>query len=305
MNTSDLRLFIRIAETGSITQTAKQLSLTPPAVSAALKRLEQDLKLQLFIRTTRQLRITPQGEQFLYHCRQALALLEQGQIAAQQSLGKIAGNLRLSVPSDLGRNLLPWIDELLDEHTELSIDLHVGDTVSNFFAEQVDVALRYGKPADSGMVSFHIASLPRVTCAAPEYLRANGMPVHPAELLQHQCLLYRRDGQLFSQWLFSDGGKPLPIKVQGKRVSNDTEIVKRWALAAKGVMHRALLDISTELQQGLLQPILTEFESPRVELHLICPNRNQVSPAVIELRERLRAKTAEIVKNAGEFVAQY
>jgi DNA-binding transcriptional LysR family regulator len=291
MNTSDINLFIRIVETGSITEVAKQQGLTTAAVSSALKRLEKQLDLQLLIRTTRQLRITPQGEQFLFHSRQALRTLEQGRISAHQLQGRISGKLRLSISSDLGRNsALPWIDELLDLHPSLSIDLSVGDSLSDFYLDQVDVALRYGKPQDSTMVSFHIATLKRVTCASPSYLSTFGEPLHPDDLRQHNCLLHRRSGRLFNHWEYMDNAKACNIKVEGNRVSNDTDIVRRWAISGKGIAYRSQIDVMSDLRDGSLVEVLPLYQSPPVELHLICPSSKKVSPAVIELRELLRKK---------------
>lgn len=291
MNISDLNLFVRIAETGSLTETANQLNITTAGVSSALKRLEQQLDVQLFIRSTRQLRITPQGEQFLFHCRQALNSLEQGLLSAHQAQGKVTGTLRLSVSSDLGRNtLLPWIEELLEEHPLLSVDLSVGDSISDFFLEQVDIALRYGTPEDSSMVSFHIATVKRITCASPDYLLQHGEPITPEQLSTHNCLLYRRAGRIFDQWDYSNLTRTYKIKVASNRVSNDTDIVKRWAIAGKGIAYRSLIDIHTELDNGQLVQLLPDYESPTVELHLICPSRKQVSPAVIAFRELLRSK---------------
>lgn len=291
MNTSDINLFIRIVETGSITEVAKQQGVTTAAVSSALKRLEKQLDLQLLIRTTRQLRITAQGEQFLFHCRQALSSLEQGRIAAHQLQGQISGKLHLSVSSDLGRNsALPWIDELLDLHPLLSIDLSVGDSLSDFYLEQVDVALRYGKPQDSTMVSFHVATLKRVTCASPNYLSTFGEPLHPEDLREHNCLLHRRSGRLFNHWEYMDNAKTCNIKVEGNRVSNDTDIVRRWAISGKGIAYRSQIDVMSDLRDGSLVEVLPQYQSPPVELHLICPSSKQVSPAVIELRELLRKK---------------
>lgn len=295
MNLSDLSLFLRIAETGSLTETAKQLNITTAGVSSALKRLEKQLDVQLFIRSTRQLRITPQGEQFLFHCRQALNSLEQGRLSAYQTQGKVTGKLRLSVSSDLGRNtLLPWIDELLEEHPLLSIDLTVGDSISDFFLEQVDIALRYGKPEDSSMVSFHIATVKRITCASPDYVLAHGEPTTPEQLATHNCLLYRRAGRIFDQWNYANHENTYRIKVESNRISNDTDIVKRWAVAGKGIAYRSLIDIHSELNNGQLVQLLSDYESPEVELHLICPSRKQVNPAVMALRERLRNKLTNI-----------
>lgn len=296
MNTSDLNLFIRIVETGSITETANQLDLTPAAVSSALKRLENQLDVQLIIRTTRQLRITPQGEQFLFHCRKALDSLEQGRISAHRTQGKISGKLRISVASDLGRNtLLPWIEQLLDIHPLLSIDLTVEDSVSDFFLDQVDMALRYGQPEDSSLVSFHIATMPRITCASPAYIAQYGEPKTPEHLREHNCLLHRRAGRLFDLWQFMTSKSTHKIKVSSNRISNDTDVVRRWAVEGKGVAYRSQLDVQSDLNAGKLVQLLSSYEAPAVELHLVCPNREQVSPAVIAFRELLREKVKQII----------
>lgn len=291
MQTADLTLFVRIAETGSITESAKQLGITTAAASTGLKRLEAQLGVQLFIRTTRQLRITRQGEQFLFHCRQALESLEQGRLSAQTEHNRVAGLLRVSASSDLGRNLLlPWMDELMDTHPALSIDLNVSDSLSDFFLDQVDVAVRYGKPEDSSMVAFHIATVKRITCASPSYLSQFGEPTHPDELADHQCLLYRLGGRLFNTWEYKHQSKRHRVKVEGARASNDTDIVHRWAVAGKGISYRSEIDIAADLRNGRLQVILQEYQSPPAELYLLCPSRKQVTPAVIAFREMLREK---------------
>ncbi|MEH6451599.1 MAG: LysR family transcriptional regulator [Psychromonas sp.] len=296
MNISDLNLFIRIVETGQITEAANQLGITPAAVSSALKRLEKQLDLQLVVRTTRQLRITPQGEQFLFHCRKAIDSLEQGRIAAHQMQGKISGKLRLSVSSDFGRNtVLPWLDEFLDLHPSLSIDLSVGDSLSDFFMDHVDIALRYGKPEDSTMVSFHIATMSRLTCASAAYIANFGEPLHPQDLRDHNCLLHKKNGRLFSNWQYMDNVSSYKIKVDGNRVSNDTDIVRRWAVSGKGIVYRSQIDVISDLRCGNLIEVLSSYMSPAVELHLICPSRKQVSPAVIAFREFLREKSMKMI----------
>lgn len=145
MNTNDLSLFVRIADSGSFTNAAEQLDITIASASAALKRLEKQLEVQLFIRTTRQIRITAEGERFLVHCRKSLNQLEEGKASLHALEGKVAGELRISAPSDLDRNLmLAWIDDLMEEHQDLSINLTIGDSLSDFYFDQVDLAIRYG-----------------------------------------------------------------------------------------------------------------------------------------------------------------
>ena len=297
MNLADLTLFIRIADTGSISEAARQLDISTAAASAALKRLEQQLAMVLFTRSTRQLRITPHGEQYLYHCRQALLTLEQGQALAHAQQGKLSGQLRLSAPSDLGRNLLlPWLDELLEQHPALSIDLSLGDSLSNFYTDQIDLALRYGKPQDSSMVAFEIARVRRKTCASPAYLQQHDLPNHPSDLAEHDCLLHRIGGRVFNTWQYSDAGKLITQKVSGKRVTNDTEVARRWAIAGLGITHRFELDVKADIDSEQLVALLEQYPSPTMELYLLCPSQKQVTPLVLALRDRLRERCRSVLE---------
>ena len=291
MNTADLTLFVRTADTGSITAAASQLDITPAAASAALKRLENQLDAQLFIRSTRQLRITAEGERFLLHCRQALAALDEGRASLQSLSGKIAGELRLSVSSDLGRNVvLPWLDEVMDQHPELSLHLSVSDSLSDFYMDRVDVALRYGEPEDSSMVAFHIAQMERIVCTSPGYIQQLGEPTTPQELKHHNCLLYRLRSRVFDSWEFVGPNENYKIKVSGDRDSDDADIVRRWAVAGKGIAFKSRLDMAADLQAGRVVQLLQGFPSIPASIYLVCPSRKQVTPAVLLLRDMLRER---------------
>ncbi|MBB1489114.1 LysR family transcriptional regulator [Oceanospirillum sediminis] len=297
MNIADLQLFIRTADTGSITASANQLGTTPAAASAALKRLEKQLETQLFIRSTRQLRITAEGERFLVYCRQALAQLEEGKASLQAMRGRIAGELRMSVPSDLGRNfILPWLDEAMAQHPGLSLQLSISDALSDFYLDRVDVALRYGELEDSSAVAFQIAVVERIVFASPDYISQHGAPTHPNELKQHNCLLYRLGKRVFNHWGLSGKGEQHQVMVRGDRESNDAEVVRRWALAGKGVGFKSSLDLSADLQSGRLIRLLPDYQSEPVGLWLICPSRKQVTPAVLMLRDLLRQHCAEALR---------
>ncbi len=175
MKTADLALFVHTADTGSITRAAEQLDITTAAASAALKRLEQQLGVMLFIRTTRQLRITAEGERFLVFSREALKQLEAGAVSLQAMRGNVAGELRISAPSDLGRNvLLQWLDEIMELHQGLSIKLSLGDNIADFYMDRVDVAIRYGELEDSSMVAFKLATVAGGLYASPDYLAKYG-----------------------------------------------------------------------------------------------------------------------------------
>lgn len=291
MNIQDLTLFVRTAQTCNITAAALQLDMSPAAASAALKRLEKQLGVQLFIRSTRKLRITAEGERYLLHCTEALAALEKGKASLNEMQGKIAGEIRLSTSSDLGRNIvLPWLDEMMDSYPELSIQLNVGDSLADFFHDKVDMALRYGEPEDSSLVAFLIAKIDRVVCASPQYLAQYGEPQHPNELSQHNCLLYRFGERVYDTWPFSDHAGKYNVKVSGNRLSNDADVVHRWVVAGKGITMKSRLDMAADLRAGYVVELLHNFSSPAISLWLICPNRTQVTPAMLMLRDLLRSK---------------
>lgn len=303
MNTSDLALFIRTADCGSITAAAGQLGTSPAAASAAIKRLEKQLGVELFIRSTRQLRITAEGERFLLHCRQALDSLEYAKASIAEMQGDIAGKIRLSVSSDLGRNLiLPWLDEVMDDNPELSFQLSIGDSLVDFYMERVDVALRYGQPEDSSMVAFQLATVERVVCASPDYIYKHGAPQTPEELLQHNCLLYRLGDQIFDQWEFckESAEDALParqkIKVSSNRTCNDGDIVRRWVVAGKGIALKSRLDMCADLKAGRVIQLMPGYGVKPTSLWLICPSRKQVTPAVILLRDLLREKCKALLE---------
>lgn len=299
MNTNDLLLFVHTADSGSITRAAEQLDMTTASASAALKRLEKQLETQLFIRSTRQLRITAEGERYLIFCREALANLDEGKASIQALDGKIAGELRVSAPSDIGRNLIvDWIDEIMDEHTDLSINLMLGDSLADFYLDKVDLAILYGNQEDSSMVAFKLATIDRILCASPSYIAKNGMPQQPHDLLQHECLLLHMNNRVENLWEFvskADNYEKIKIRISSKRNANDADIVRRWAVAGRGIAYKSRLDITKDLRQGKLIRILPDYQSSSIDLNLMSPTRAQITPAVLLLRDMLREKFAQLL----------
>lgn len=192
MLVEDLQLILKVAELKSITAAAEHLDLRVATASAAIKRVEKSLGVELFTRTTRSLRLSNAGERYIPECQQALALLSTAKKNVKNDLGIIDDELKLSASSDLGRNLvLPWLDEFMEEHKDLSLKLHISDSNIDFFRDAVDVALRYGNPSNSNFYGFKICDVPKVVCACPSYLKKFGTPEHPSELVSHNALLYQ------------------------------------------------------------------------------------------------------------------
>ena len=133
------------AHLGSLSACARHLDLSPAVVSAAVKRLEAEIETVLFIRSTRRLRLTSKGEQYLKHCQDAVAILDNAYAGLHDNDAELTGTIRLSASSDLGRNLiLSWIDDFIDIYPKVMVQLHMSDSYVDLYGQQIDMALRYG-----------------------------------------------------------------------------------------------------------------------------------------------------------------
>lgn len=243
----------------------------------------------LFIRTTRSIRLTVEGERLLARCR---PVLEELQAAEEEAVGGrtiVSGDLKISMPSDLGRNIiLPWLDEFQDRYPDVRLRVQLSDRVANVFRDPVDLAIRYGKPPDSSMVALPLApDNRRVLCASPRYLAAHGEPRSPLELERHNCLCFMLGDVLYDHWRFTRKGELIEVEVGGNRVSDDSDAVRRWALDGHGVCYRSRLDVAHDLAAGRLLTFCDDWQGESVPLYLVCPDRRQRSPTMRMLREFL------------------
>lgn len=296
----DLQVFVCTADSGSLSAAARRLECSPAVASAALKRLEGQLQVRLLARSTRSLRLTAEGEQFLGHARAALRALEEGRQALEGGRAGIGGVLHLSAPSDFGRNvLLPWLDAFQRDHPRLTLRLHLGDRVADLFRQPVDIALRYGEPEDSSLVALPLApGNRRVLCAAPAYLAAHDAPQRVDDLAAHNCLLYVLGERVHDRWRFAQGRRSQEVTVKGDRVSDDADAVRRWAVAGHGLSYKSWLDVAGDVAAGRLALLLADHQGEAAPLNLICAHRAQLSPPVRVLHAFLRARCAELLAKA-------
>lgn len=288
----DIQLFVRTADLGSISAAARELDATPAAASAALKRLEAELQTRLLVRSTRSLRLTPDGERYLDHARAMLAALQAGHDAITQGRQLIAGRLTLALPSDLGRNvLLPWLDGFQAAHPAVSLQLQVSDRVMDLWRQPVDVAIRYGDPEDSSLVAQPLVpENRRVLCAAPAWIARHGKPEAPQDLRRFNCLRFSLAEGLHDRWRFVKNDQEISVRVDGDRTSDDAELVRRWAVAGIGIAYKSRLDVLPDLRAGRLEALLPDYLGETTPLYLVCPHRMMLTPAVAALREMLLAK---------------
>jgi len=290
-NLQDLRVLVETARGGTLTAAAKALGVTPAAASAMLRRLEAQLGARLFERSTRAMRLTGEGEMLLDYATQALQLLEQGQARLGRGQAAVAGMVRLAAPSDLTRNvLLPWLDEFLAAHPGVQLSLSVSDSVQDVVRDAVDVALRFGEQADSGLVARPLFTTRRVLCAAPSYLARHRAPAEPQDLARHNCLSYQMGGRRHLVWPFERDGQWVEVRVDGDRTSNDASIATQWALAGAGVLYKSELGMADALAAGRLVRLLPHWQGEQYRLNAVLPSRRFVPARVRALVDFLARK---------------
>ncbi|HBW2223719.1 TPA: LysR family transcriptional regulator [Klebsiella quasipneumoniae subsp. quasipneumoniae] len=287
----DLTLFVRAAALGSFSDAAREAGQQPAQVSAAIKRLETILNIRLFARSTRSLRLTPEGENWLPYATQMLDTLEAGLQKIQIPDDEIRGMLQIAVPSDLGRNLLLTLfRDFRQRHPALRLRLLFSDQLTDVFKDPVDVAFRYGNNDDASFISLPVApENRRVLVASPEWIARHGEPQTLEELGQHNALIYILRGRPFDRWSLSLDGEVLQQKVSGTVMSDDAEVIRRLAVAGEGIAYKSMLDVSDDLRAGRLRRLLPRYQGDVVPLNLICPHRKQLSAAVRLLYEEVKS----------------
>jgi len=292
-NLADLRVLMLTAQGGTLSAAGRALGITPAAASAALKRLEAQLGARLFERSTRAMRLTPQGQTLLDYASRALDLLAEGESLVAAEGGALVGKVRVASPSDLTRGtLLPWFDDFLDAHPGVQLELSVGDRPLDVMRDEVDVALRYGPLADSRLVARQLAMSRQRLWASPAYVERHGAPRKPQDLPHHNCLTFHRGGRPQRVWRFAKQGQWTDVRVDGDRFADDASLARQWALAGRGITFKSELDVRQDEAAGTLVCLLPDWDTEPYPLHALLPSGRFVPARVRALVDFLAAKFA-------------
>lgn len=292
----DLHLFIRTAALGSFSAAAREVSLAPGQVSAAIGRLERELDTRLFARSTRSLRLTEAGARYLPYAVESLERLHEGREQLGDTQQTLRGNLSIAMPSDLGRHvLLPWLTAFGQAHPAVRLRLLVSDGLIDIFRDPVDIAIRYGPPASGSYVALPLVEdNRRVVVAAPDYLARCGRPDTVEALANHRCVVFALGGQTYDRWSFPRADARQQVAVQASLLCDDGDIARRWAIDGHGIAYKSWLDVSHDVGAGRLQILLPHEPCEPTPLMMVSAHRRQVSPAVRALYEVLREGLGQI-----------
>ncbi|AYQ90348.1 MULTISPECIES: LysR family transcriptional regulator [Burkholderia] len=304
-NLGDIRLFVEAANLGSLSAAGRKLGLSPAAASARLIKLEGALSTQLFERSTRKLRLTDEGRLYLAHCQHALQTLDDARSALQLGRASIGGTLRVSATSDFGRVVLRrWLDEFNDLHPQVALSLVLADSLSNLLHDDIDLAIRFGVPADSGMVAKRLADNRRVLCASPAYLAAHGAPRHPEELGEHRFVLLSSSAGVANQWKFSREGETVQVSapLARARQTNDGALAREWAIEGRGAVMKSIWDVGADLRAGRLVMLLPEWRCPEMPVHALFQRSQYLAPRVRALLDFLQERFGEAAEEIAPFL---
>ena len=293
----DVQIFVHTVDYGSFSEAARQLNIAPAHASASVQRLEKALDTRLFTRSTRSMQLSEAGERYLPHARVMIGALEQGEQALANGRVALSGPLRLSAPSDFGRNLLlPWLDEFQHLHPGLSLHVKMSDRAADLIRQPLDAVVRYGTLPDSSLLALKLVeNNRRAVCAAPSYIERHGAPTRVDDLRRHNCLRYVWSEQIHERWRFTPPGGERTVAVTGNRISDDADAVRRWAIAGEGIVYKSRLDLIDDLKVGRLVELFPSEYCEPAPLHLICAHRAQLTPALNELHAFLRERCAACV----------
>ena len=243
--------------------------------------------------------MSAEGERYLPHARAMLDARAQGQRALASDQSTLSGSLRLSVPSDFGRNLLLGrLDEFQHQHPALSLHVRMSDRPAALMREPLDAVVRYGALSDSTLVALPLVeNNRRALCAAPSYLERAGTPSGVDDLRHHNCLRYVWSEQVHERWLFTLPGGNKTVSVSGNRVSDDADTVRRWAVAGEGLVHKSRLDLIPDLLAGRLVEIFPPAHGEPAPLNLICAHRSRLTPTITQLRSFLQARCTALLES--------
>jgi len=273
---STIPIFVAVVECGSFSLAAEKLGVTKSAVSKRVTQLEDELGIRLLNRTTRKLSLTEAGKRYYDHVSQALALAQQGMDAVTELQGEPKGKLKITAPMSFGvLYIAPIIAEFLEQFPKVTIDLQLEDQMVDLIEGEFDLAIRIGNLPISNLVAKRLVNCKSVLCASPEYIKRNGSPQKPSDLIGHNCLVYSyfRGG---SEWTFEQQHNEFKVIPKGNFIVNNSEAIRRALIEGLGVGQLPTFLVSKDILSGKLLPIMRPYSLPEHAIYAVFPERKHL-----------------------------
>ena len=270
-----LEIFCLTVEQGSFTAAAVLAGITPAAVSRSISRIEERLGVKLFVRTTRQLRVTDEGQNYYYFCRKALDCLvdAENQISGVQQ--EPSGVLRISVPTAYAHfKLLPKLVDFYHQYPKIKLEIHVSNMNVDLIAQEYDLAIRGNYLADSGLIARKLEDAALCIVASPDYLQGRNSPQNLEDLKQHECIQFEIPSTGKSaMWTFKQAEKDISLHVNGRILCRDDYLSTLTLVkSGLGLMQVYRFTVENELKDGRLIEVLNEYNQTTRPFYLIYPH---------------------------------
>lgn len=262
MNTDGIRLFVLAADRLNIIAAGRQLGLAPAVASARLAKLEKQLGADLLHRSTRQVSLSLEGEEFLPYAREILAQEDAALAALGHGSAEVKGTLRFAASSSFVQlYITPILPTFLERYPGINLDLKLSDTKFNLIDGGFDLALRNYAAKDSSLIGRKIANDTRILCASPEYLKANGTPKEPRELNSHQLIVFNSaTPRLLTSVAGADSCTFPPPDINPRVICDDGTSARLLAKNGVGVCMNSVWNVHKELNEGSLVRVLSGYE---------------------------------------------
>ena len=278
-----LNAYLEVARRRSFAAAARELGVSPSALSQSVRQLEARLGVSLLTRTSRSVALTDAGQRLLEHAGPAVEQALESLRTVTVRPGEVTGRVRLSVPSAAVTLVLArLLPAFVERYPRIEVEVRVENQFVNIVAEGLDAGIRLTEAIERDMVQIRLSGPARIVVAgAPSYLARRGAPQKPADLLQHDCICFRAGtaGARFA-WELERGKKDWRVPVQGPVTTNDHELRRLLALAGVGLFYTLESLIADDLRAGKLRVVLEEYAPLVPGLFLYFPSRAQVSPAL-------------------------
>jgi DNA-binding transcriptional LysR family regulator len=270
---AEMSVFSKVVAAGSLSAAARELGLSPAVISRRLAALESRLGVRLINRTTRSLHLTDEGATYYDTCARLLAEIEEADAAVAAGRAEPRGPLKVALPASFGHlHVAPLVPRFAARYPNVQLALSLSDRTVNVIEEGFDLAVRIADLADSSLAARKLAPNRRVVCASPDYLKRNGTPHTPQDLVGHNCLTTT---DFAMTWDYKDPEERSgAVRVSGRYACDNWEVLREWALAGLGIALKSTWDIRQQLEDGSLVPLFPGYTfASDVAIYAVYPHR--------------------------------
>lgn len=278
-----LQAYVAFSETakhGGFAGAARELGVSPSAVAKNVARLEADLGLRLFHRTTRKVALTSEGHELFERCRRIVEEIDALRDDAAGARAEPSGTLRLNVPITFGKRVIvPKLAQLVQRHPKIVLDVSFSDRYADLVSEGLDASIRVGPLADSSLVARSFARQTMIVCAAPAYVREYGTPRSPEAVARHRCLVARMPtSKRLRAWAFARDGALDEMAPQAAAVFDDGEAIVAAAAASMGLAQVPDYMAADAIERGEVVEVLKRWRPPPLSIAIVYPSARRLTP---------------------------